>query len=85
MYQVECGAWGSPFLIVLAVFLGLYIGAPIARESRSGGGAGKPLLQLHPHFLRWVAVSGLVMDGAAYARAGGASFSCFSGVFQWKM
>lgn len=49
-----------------------YVAGGIAFASRGGSGktSGGSLLKRHPHYLRWVALAGLVADGVAFSRAG---------------
>ena len=71
--RVSCGLqWGAQLLLALALGGAAYVGGgvfgPFARGSREGLG-GKELLTVHPHYLRWVELGGLVQDGITYAKA----------------
>ncbi len=72
--RVSCGLqWGAQLLLALALGGAAYVGGgvfgPFARGSREGPGV-KGMLTVHPHYLRWVELGGLVQDGITYAKAG---------------
>lgn len=69
---------GAYFVLLLALVSGVYIGGGVGVGMRSGGRTrGKSVLQAHPHFQRWMALSGLLWDGVQFAQGqrgrGGAS------------
>ena len=68
LYHVDCSAWGSTFVVALMLGIGVYVGVGIGMERRVSGSAGKPLLQQHPHYGRWVAAWAIVLDGVAFSR-----------------
>ena len=59
--------WGWTLVIVLAVCAVMYVGIGIGYGVKVGG--APPGFVAHPHIDLWSQISGLVADGAAYARA----------------
>jgi hypothetical protein len=76
--KILCGGpaplgWGWPFLFVLGLCGGAYVGGGVAlgrlRGRGRGGGEGLPALAAHPHWGTWLALLSLCADGVAFARA----------------
>lgn len=71
--RVSCGfQWGAYFLIVFTVSSALYVVAGVLGPWRRGSTQGltvKQALMIHPHYQRWLALAGLVADGASYVGA----------------
>ena len=65
----EAAGAGMPFVLVLVLAGGAYVGGGVALGRRAGGKAAG--LKAHPHWPRWVELGGLVSDGVAFSRAGG--------------
>eukprot|EP01051_Picozoa_sp_SAG22_P010479 SAG22_NODE_946_length_6371_cov_12.683833_7_plen_364_part_00 len=72
-----CAPWGRPFLWLVLVGGGCYFGGGVLYGRRSGGGGGSgraastkagQLAAAHPHWPHWLAIAGLVKDGAEYTR-----------------
>ena len=82
IYCVPSVGWGLGFIVALLGSGLLYLGVgvtlglrrePAVRGPGQGGGGRIPglLLRSHLHWHHWVALKGLVIDGARFAQAGG--------------
>lgn len=72
-YRCGASSWGLAFLALMMLSISSYVlvGVAYARrvQGRKSTGSGiQAMLQLHPHFGRWIGVLGLVEDGMAYTK-----------------
>eukprot|EP01046_Picozoa_sp_COSAG06_P050102 COSAG06_NODE_7855_length_2352_cov_2.588992_2_plen_341_part_00 len=63
--------WGFSFIIALGVGASLYVAGGAAYAQKVQGKEVSPATALttHPHYERWVALSGMVVDGVVFSRA----------------
>jgi hypothetical protein len=64
-------SWGMEFVAVVLLVAAVYLLGGIALRSKIGGhvgGEGALSLRRHPHYRRWRAVAGLVVDGVEFLR-----------------
>jgi hypothetical protein len=63
--------WGLSFVIALGVVSALYVAGGAAYAQKVQGKEVSPgtALSVHPHYERWLLLSGMVMDGVVFSRA----------------
>ena len=66
---MNASAGGWHFVILVALMAAGYTGGGVAWGWRVRGKKGRPSLQLHPHFPRWLEVAALFEDGVAFSRS----------------
>jgi|EP01044_Picomonas_judraskeda_P006765 hypothetical protein len=65
------GPWGGTFITALSITAALYVagGALYAHKVQGKEISPATALTAHPHYERWVALSGMIMDGVTFSRA----------------